>query len=70
MAKCSVPGLKGKSACLPQPSRKFKTAKGLSRNDLCVLCLLFVHPMAFISGGSEGKEESIFIKGFMFFVFT
>jgi len=26
---------------------------------LCVLCFLFVHPLAFIPGGSEGKEESI-----------
>jgi hypothetical protein len=37
---------------------------------LCALCLLFVHPLVFIPGGSKGKEESIPIKGFMFFVFT
>jgi hypothetical protein len=51
------------------PSRKVKTAKGLSRNDLCVLCFLFVHPLVFIPGGSKGKEGSISIKGFVFFVF-
>jgi hypothetical protein len=44
--------------------------QGLSRNDLCALCLLFVHPLVFIPGGSKGKEESISIKGFVFFVFT
>jgi hypothetical protein len=29
---------------------------------LCVLCLLFVHPLAFNPQGSKGKEESISIK--------
>jgi hypothetical protein len=37
--------------------------------DACALCLLFAHPLVFIPGGSKGKEESIPIKGFMFFVF-
>jgi hypothetical protein len=37
---------------------------------LCALRLLFVHPLAFIPGGSEGKEDSISIKGFVFLVFT
>jgi len=36
--------------------------EGLSRNDLCALCLLFVHPLAFNPGGSKGKEESLSIK--------
>jgi len=70
MAKCSVPECRGKSGPLSRFSRKVKTAKGPSRNDLCALCPLFVYPLAFILGGSKGKEESIFIKGFMFFVFT
>jgi len=70
MAKCSAPGCRGKSGPLSHPSRKVKSAKGLSRNDLCVLCLLFVHPFVFNPGGSKGKEESIPIQGFVFFVFT
>jgi len=52
------------------PFRKINTARGLSRNDLCALCLLFVHPLVFITVGSKRKEESISIKGFVFFVFT
>jgi hypothetical protein len=57
MAKCSAPGCRGKSGPLFRPSRKVKTAKGLSRNDLCVLCVLFVHPLVFIPGRSKAKEE-------------
>jgi hypothetical protein len=45
-------------------------ARGLPRNDLCALRLLLVHPLVFIPGGSNRKEESIFIEGFVFFVFT
>jgi hypothetical protein len=45
-------------------------AKGLSRNDLCALCLLFVHPFVFNPRGLKSKEESISIQGFVFFVFT
>jgi hypothetical protein len=52
------------------PSRKVKMAEGLSRNDLCALCLLFVHPLVFIPGGSKGEEESVSIQGFVFLVFT
>jgi hypothetical protein len=52
----------GKSGALSHPSRKIKTAKGLSRNDLCALCFLFVHPLVFIPGRSKGKEESTSIK--------
>jgi len=70
MAKSSSPGCRGKSGAFSQPSRKVKTAKGLSRNDLCALGLLFVPPLVFIPGGSKGKEESISIKGFVLFVFT
>jgi hypothetical protein len=68
-AKSSMPGCRGKSGAFSHPSRKVKTAKGLSRNDLCVLCFLFVHPLVFIPGGSKGKQGSISIKGFVFFVF-
>jgi len=62
MAKGSAPRCKGKSGPLSHPSRKAKMAKGLSRNDLCALCLLFVHPLVFNPGGSKGKEESLSIK--------
>jgi len=37
-------------------------SQGLSRNDLCALFFLFVHPLVSIPGGSKGKEEAIFIK--------
>ena len=70
MAKCSAPGCRAKSGPLSHPSRKVKTAKELSRDDLCALRLLFVHPLFFIPGGWKGKEKSISIKGFVFFVFT
>jgi hypothetical protein len=70
MAKCPAPGCRGKSGPLSHPSRKVKMAKGLSRNDLCALRLLFVHPLFFIPGGSKGEEESTSIQGFVFFVFT
>jgi hypothetical protein len=42
----------------------------LSRNDLCALCFLFVHPLVSIPGGSKGKEGSILKKWFIFFVFA
>ena len=70
MVKCSVPGCMGKNGPLSHPSRKVNTGKRLSRNDLCALCLLFVHPLVFIPGGSKGKEESISIQRFVFFVFN
>jgi hypothetical protein len=47
-----------------------KNTKGLSKDDLCALCFLFVHPLVFIPEGSKGKEESIFIKRFVVLVFT
>jgi len=62
MAKCLAPGCRCKSGPLSCLSRKVKTAKGLFRNDLYALCLLFVPPLVFILGGSKGKEESILIK--------
>jgi hypothetical protein len=68
-AKSSGPGCRGKSGALSHPSRKVKTAKGLSRNDLCALCFLFVHPLVSIPGRPKGKEGSISIKGFVFLVF-
>jgi hypothetical protein len=58
-AKCSAPGCRAKSDLYSHLSRKVKTAKGLSKKDLCALCLLFVHPLLFITGGSKGKEGSI-----------
>jgi hypothetical protein len=69
MAKSSSPGCRRKSGPISNASRKVKNTKGLSRDDLCALCFLFVHPLVFIPGGSKGKEESISIKGFVFFVF-
>jgi hypothetical protein len=65
MDKCSRPGCKVKSGSPSHPSRKVNTAKGLSRNDLCVLCLLFVPPLILNPRGSKGKEESISIKYFL-----
>jgi hypothetical protein len=62
MAESSGPGFRTKSAALSHPYREVKTAKGLSRNDLCALCSLFVHPLVFVPGKSKGKEESISIK--------
>jgi hypothetical protein len=70
MAKGSAPGCRAKSGPLSHPCRKVKRTKGLTRNDLCALRLLFVHPHVFIPGGSKGKEESLSIEGFVFFVFT
>jgi len=70
MGKCSAPGCRGKSGPLSHRSRKVNTAKGISKNDLCALCLLFVHPLVFNPRGSKGKEESISIKGFVVFAFT
>jgi len=59
MAKCSGSGCRGKSSPLSHPSRKINTAHGLSRN---ALCLLFVHPLLFNSGGLKRKEEYICIE--------
>jgi len=69
MAKSSSPGCKGKSGALSCPSRKVKTAKRPSRNDLCALCFLFVHPLVSIPGRLKGKEGSVSIKQFVFFAF-
>jgi len=62
MAKGAALGCRGKSGSLSHPSRKAKRTKGLSGNDLCALCFLFVHPLVSIPGGSKGKEESISIE--------
>jgi hypothetical protein len=70
MAKSSRPGCRGKSGPFSDASRKVKSGRGLSGNDLCALCFFFVHPLVFIPGESKGKEESISIKGFVIFVFT
>ena len=48
--KGSRPGSMGKSSPISDPSRKVKTANGLSENDLCTLCFLFGHPLIFIHG--------------------
>jgi len=50
------------------PCPEGQNYQGLSRNDLCVLCFLFVHPLVLIPGGSKDKEEFISIKGFVLFV--
>jgi len=52
------------------PFPEAQNRQGTSRNDLCALCLLFVHPLVSIPMGSKGKEESKSTKGFVFFVFT
>ena len=62
MAKSSGPGCRGENGVFSHPSQKVKMRKDLSRNDLCVLCFLFVHPLVSIPGGSKGKEESRSIK--------
>ncbi|KPK92345.1 MAG: hypothetical protein AMJ94_05230 [Deltaproteobacteria bacterium SM23_61] len=62
MAKSSGPGCRG----CPEG----QNGQGLSRNDLCALCFLFVHPLVSIPGGSKGKEESISMKEFVFSVFN
>jgi hypothetical protein len=46
----------GKSGPISNASRMDKTAKGLSGNDLCVLCFLFGHLLAFIIGGYRGRK--------------
>jgi hypothetical protein len=62
--------MQGEKRRFSHPSRKVKTAKGLSGNALCALCPLFVHPLVSNSGRPKSKEESISIKGYVFFVFT
>jgi hypothetical protein len=62
MGKSSRPGCRRKSVPISNAPRKVKNTKGLSRGDLCALCLLFVHPLVFIPGASEDKEESISVK--------
>jgi hypothetical protein len=62
--------MQGEKRCSFPPSRKVKTAKRLSRNDFCALCFLFLHPLVSVPGRSKGKEELIFIKAFVFIVFT
>jgi hypothetical protein len=55
----------GENSPFSNPSRKVNTARAPSRNDLCVLCLLFVHPRVFNPGGSKGEGEFISIEWFM-----
>jgi len=62
MAKSSRPGFRGRSGPVSLPSRKINTVKDLSRNDLCALCLLFVHPLVFNPGGLKGKEGPMFLE--------
>jgi hypothetical protein len=45
-----------KNGSLYDPSRKHKTPKGSSSKDLCALCFLFVHPLAFIRRGSRKRK--------------
>jgi hypothetical protein len=67
MVKCLRSGCKGEAPLLSHLSRKDNTAKGLSGNDLCAFCFLFVHPLVSIPGRPKGKEEFISIQGFVFF---
>jgi len=62
--------MQGENGPLCLPSWKVITAKGLSWNNLCVLCLLFGHPVVFNPGGSKGKEELISIEGNAFLIFA
>jgi hypothetical protein len=48
----------GKSGPISNASRKDKTAKELSGNDLCALCFLLCHLLVFVSGGY--RERKIF----------
>jgi len=52
------------------PFPEGQNIQGRSRNDLCALRFLFVHPLVSIPEGSKGKEEALSIKGFALFVFT
>jgi hypothetical protein len=61
MAKDSGPECGGKTGPLSLPSQNINTTKGLSRNDLCVLCLLSVDPLVFNPGGWKGREGLISI---------
>jgi hypothetical protein len=54
--------MQGENQRLSHPSQKANPAKGFSRNVLCALCLLFVHPLVFNPPESKGKEESIPIE--------
>jgi hypothetical protein len=65
--KARMQGEKGPSF---SPCPEGQNYQWLSRNDLCALCFLFVHPLVWIPGGSKGKEKSVSIKSFVFFVFT
>jgi hypothetical protein len=61
MTKGSKPRDKGKTGPISNASLKAKTAKGLSWNDLCALCLLPSHLLVFNSGGYR-KREILFPK--------
>jgi hypothetical protein len=52
------------------PFPEGQNSQRLSRNDLCALRFLFVHPLVSIPEGSKGKEEALSIKGFALFLFT
>jgi hypothetical protein len=58
-------GMQAKKRLSSPPFPEGQFGQGLSRNDLFVLCLLFVPPLVFNPGGSKGKEEPIFIKYFL-----
>jgi len=58
-AKGLRPGDKRTSIPIFSASRQAIIGKLLSRNDLCVLCLLFGHPPVFIRKGYREKKISI-----------
>jgi hypothetical protein len=54
--------MSAEAALFPTLAGRSIRPRGVSENDLCALCLLFVHPLVFIPGGWKGKERPIFIK--------
>jgi hypothetical protein len=52
---------KDKNGATRKASRKARTPRGLSEKDLCVLRLLFVHPLVFMPEG-PGERKSLIPK--------
>ncbi|KPK87019.1 MAG: hypothetical protein AMJ94_17530 [Deltaproteobacteria bacterium SM23_61] len=55
---------------LPKGLNPLSQHSSFSICSLCVLRLLFVHPLVYIPGGSKQKEQSMLIKRFLPLVFT
>jgi len=54
--------VQGKRGPISNACWKAKTPKGLSEEELCVLCYLFNHLLVFIRGGSRERKTLIFQK--------